>query len=123
MTLTVKENLPDHIKVYADLDGHKVNGGTIPQDIVVTGSLPDLVIVDSPTPVKTVYLFELTVCFERTDNIQSAHQRRYSRYSSLSADIEERGYCCKNIPFEFGSRGYLTPGHLTTSPCLQLFTN
>jgi hypothetical protein len=46
MTLTVKDNLPDHMKVYADLDGHKVNEGTIPQDIVLTGSLPDLVVVD-----------------------------------------------------------------------------
>ena len=87
MTLTIKENLPDHIKVYADLEGHKVNGGTIPQEMVVTSSLPDLVIVDSSTPVKTVYLFELTVCFEQTDNIQSAHQRKLDIYSSLSADI------------------------------------
>ena len=109
MTLTIKEHLPDHIKVYADLEGHKVNGGTIPQEMVVTSSLPDLVIVDSSTPVKTVYLFELTVCFERTDNIQSAHQRKMDRYSALSADIEERGYSCKNIPFEVGSRGHLTP--------------
>jgi hypothetical protein len=77
MTLTIKEHLPDHIKVYADLEGHKVNGGTIAQ--------------------------ELTVCFEKTDNIQSALQRKMDRYSALSADIEERGYSCKNIPFEVGS--------------------
>jgi hypothetical protein len=109
MTLTIKENLPNHIQVYADLDGRKVNGGTVAQDVVVTSSLPDLVIIDSSTPTKTIYLFELTVCFERTDIIQSAHQRKLNRYSSLSADIEERGYSCKNIPFEIGSRGHLTP--------------
>ena len=61
MTLTIKENAPDHIQIYADLDGHKVNGQTLPQNIVVTASRPDLVIV---------YLFELSVCFEQTDNIQ-----------------------------------------------------
>ena len=27
MSNSIKENLPGHIKVYADLDGHKVNGG------------------------------------------------------------------------------------------------
>ena len=54
MTLTIKENAPDHIQIYADLDGHNVNGQTLPQDIVVTASRPDLVIVDSSTPIKTV---------------------------------------------------------------------
>ena len=108
ITLAIKENLPEHIKVYADLDGHKVNGQTIPQDILVTSSRPDLVIVDSSTPVKTVYLFELTCCFEQADNILSANQRKYNRYSSLKTDIEDRGYACKNIPFEVGSRGHLT---------------
>ena len=44
-------------------------------------------------------------CYE---NIQSAHQRKYDRYSPLAADIVERGYGCKNIPFEVGSRGHLT---------------
>ena len=62
--------LPDHIKVYADLEGHKVNGGTIPQEMVVTSSLPDLVIVDNSTPVKTVYLFELTVSNRQTTSSQ-----------------------------------------------------
>ena len=85
----------------------KVNGGTIPKEMVVTSSLPDLVIVDSSTPVKTVYLFEMTVCFEETNNIHSAHHRKMDR--SLSADIEERGYSCKNIPFKVRSRGHLTP--------------
>ena len=108
MTLTIKENVPDHIKIYADLDGHKVNGQTLPQDIVVTASRPDLVIVDSSTPIKTVYLFELSVCFEQTDNIQKAHQKKYDRYCPLTQDIEDRGFNCKNIPFEVGSRGHLT---------------
>ena len=42
MTLTIKKNVPDHIKINADLDGQ-----TLPQDIVLTASRPDLVIMDS----------------------------------------------------------------------------
>ena len=57
---------------------------------MVKGSRPDFVVVDSSD--KTVYLFELTVCFERADNIESAYQRKYNRYSPLAADIEESGH-------------------------------
>ena len=108
MTTTLKENKPQHIQIFADLEGHKTNGQTIPQDIMVTASRPDLVIIDSSSPLKTVYLFELTTCFERADNLEAANKRKYERYSPLAADIEEAGYICKNIPFEVGSRGHLT---------------
>ena len=99
MTLALKENMPENVEIFSDLEGHKVNGRTISQDIIVTSSIPDLVTLDSSTHQKTVYLFELTVCFERADNIQSANQRKYNRYSSLTTDIQDRGYICKNIPF------------------------
>ena len=64
ITLTLKENSLEHIQVYADLGGHKVNGQTIPPHIMVTSSRPDLVLIDSSTEPHTVYLFELTVSFE-----------------------------------------------------------
>ena len=108
ITLTLKENQPDHIKIYADLENHNINGSTIPQNIVPTNSRPDLVVIDSSTQPPTVYLFELTIGFERADNIEAANTRKYERYSSLSQDIREAGYHCKNIPFEVGSRGHLT---------------
>lgn len=108
MAETLKERLPPNIKVYADLEDYKVNGGTIPQNITVTTSRPDLVVVDSSPPVPTVYLFELTVCFERVGNMEAANARKYDRYSSLADDIKEAGYDCKNIPFEIGSRGHIT---------------
>ena len=108
LTLTIKDNTPEHIKVYADLDGHKVNGQMIPQDIILTSSRPDLVIVDTSTPVTTVYMFELTICFEQAANILAANTRKYERYTSLASDITDRGFVCKNIPFEVGSRGHLT---------------
>ena len=75
----------------------------------MTSSRPDLVIVDSSTSPKTVYLYELTVCFERLGNIESANNRKYNRYTGLATDIEDNGFSCKNIPFEVGSRGQLTP--------------
>ena len=106
--LTLKENKPEHIQIYADLEGHNINGHTIPQNIVVTSSRPDLVIIDSSTPQPTVYLFELTVCFERFENINRANSYKYDRYTALAQDIKDAGFDCKNLPFEVGSRGHLT---------------
>ena len=114
ITQTIKEKLPENIKVFADLEGHKVNGLTIPPHIMVTSSRCDLVILESSTTPSTVYLFELTICFERQDNIEAANRRKYNRYSALAADIEEAGYICKNIPFEVSSRGHLTLSNKST---------
>ena len=94
--MTTIENLPQHIQVFADLEGHKVNGLTIPPHIVVTSSRCDLVIIDSSTQPATVYLFELTICFECEDNIAAANRRKYERYTALSEDIKEAGYSCRN---------------------------
>jgi hypothetical protein len=74
----------------------------------VTSSRPDLVLVDTSTQPHTVYLFELTISFEKPGNMEAANQRKYERYTSLCSDIKENGYNCKNIPFEVGSRGHLT---------------
>ena len=84
ITMTLNENLPSHIQLFADLEGHKTNGQTIPQDIIVTSSRPDLVLVDSSA--ETIYLFELTTCFETADNIQNANRRKYDRSSNSSAE-------------------------------------
>ena len=109
MVHTLKEKKPDHIQIYADLPNFNINGSSIPPTVMVTSSRPDLVIIDSSTSPQTVYLYELTVCFERTGNLEAANSRKYVRYSSLTTDIEDNGYTCKNIPFEVGSRGHLTP--------------
>ena len=45
LTLILKENKPSHLEIFADLEGHNVNGGTIPQHIMVTSSRPDLVMI------------------------------------------------------------------------------
>ena len=97
---------PDHINIYEDIDGHRINGLTIPCNIVVTQQRPDIVVVDNSTPQPTVWLFELTCSFKR--NIDQAHTRKQIRYTQLELDVKDNGYGCKNIPFEVGSRGNLT---------------
>ena len=71
----------------------------------VSSSLPDLVVIDNSTALPAVYLFELTICFERHEIIEKAN--KYT-YSSLTQDIKDAGYGCKNKPFEVGSRKHLT---------------
>ena len=100
----ILESKPDDIEVYADIPGLDLNGCTIPPDILVTISRPDLVIINRS--LKSVYLLELTCSFER--NILAAHQRKSTKYIPLKTDIESEGYTCTLIPFEIGSRGHVT---------------
>ena len=95
---------PECIEVYADIPGLDLNGSTIPPDILVTLSRPDLVLVNRS--IKSVYLLELTCSFER--NILAAHQRKSCKYTSLKNDIEQAGFTCILLPFEIGSRGHIT---------------
>ena len=108
LTHALKESKHDHIQIYSDLEGHKVNGSTIPQNIMITSSRPDLVVIDSSTVPQTVYLFELTIVFEKPGSMEAANKRKSDRYSSLCSDIIDAGFICKNIPFEVGSRGHLS---------------
>ena len=86
------------------------NGGTLPPHIAITGSRPDLVLIN--TTEKTVWLLELTVSFET--NFDAAHTRKKLRYTSLAEDITEAGYTCNNVPFEIGSRGHVSLANKTT---------
>ena len=104
------KTLMDHklagVTIYADVDGAKVNGGTIPPDMVTTIQRPDLVIIDSNTSPTSVFLVELTIPFTR--NIESANAKKRLRYEFLTIDIEAAGYKCSNMPLEVGSRGHIT---------------
>ena len=74
------ENKPDNIEVYADLPDLDLNGSTIPPDILVTLSRPDLVIINRS--IKSVFVLELTCSsFER--NILAANIRKSTKYTSL----------------------------------------
>ena len=90
------ENKPDNIVVYADLPDLDLNGSTIPPDILVTLSRPDLGITNRS--IKSAFVLELTC-------------RKSTNYTSLKTDIEDAGYLCTLIPFEIGSRGHFTRGN------------
>ena len=94
-------------EVYFDLEGMRINGSTIPTDITTTLSRPDLVIVDRAASPPVVYLYELSVSYERKENTENAHSRKNNRYAPLVADIEARGFKCSCVCFEIGSRGYI----------------
>ena len=76
LTSTVKMQNRDNpsTKIYADIEHHKINGGTIPSNIVPTGQRPDLVIVETLEESTKISLVELTVPFER--NIDAAIKRK-----------------------------------------------
>ena len=69
------ENKPDNIVVYADLTDLDLNGNTIPPDILVTLSRPDLVIINRS--IKSVFVLELTCSFDR--NILAANIRKSTK--------------------------------------------
>ena len=102
----LQENKPEDMNIYADIDGAKVNGGTLPPNIVTTIQRPDLVLVDNSTNPSSVILVELTIPFTR--NIAAANSRKRDRYEFLAADIEANGYKCSNMPLEICSRGHIS---------------
>ena len=110
MAESLKESLPKNITVYADLADHSINGGTLPPHVAITLSRPDLVIIN--TADNTVWLLELTICFE--SNFDAAHTRKKLRYTSLAEDIREAGFNCNIIPVEIGSRGHITSSNKAT---------
>ena len=100
------------ITIHVDIEGAKVNGGTLPPEIMVTTQRPDIVIINTNTTPATVLLVELTCPFTR--NIEAANARKRLRYEFLAADIEQAGYKCSNLPFEIGSRGHVTQSNRNT---------
>ena len=104
-TIVKKKN--DQVTVYADLNGWRVNGGTIPHDLVLTEQIPDLVIIDrSATPAKVV-LLELTVPWDSSNSFQNALERKTARYERLAEDLRDKGYTTLNLPLEVGCRGVI----------------
>ena len=69
------------VEIYADLEGHRVNGVTIPADVAMTAQKPDLVIINRKA--KEVKLIELTVPWDTSANIQAATTRKAERYKEL----------------------------------------
>ena len=94
------------VEIYADLEGHRVNGVTIPADVAMTAQKPDLVIINRRS--KEVKLIELTVPWDTSANMQAATTRKAERYKELTITIQGNGFKCANIPIEVGTRGFIS---------------
>ena len=92
---------------YADLNGWRVNGGTVPPDLALTEQIPDLVIIDRTVMPAKVVLLELTVPWDSANAFKAALDRKTERYERLALDLEERGFIVSNMPLEIGCRGVI----------------
>ena len=107
----------DRFTVYADLEGKKFNGGTIPPSILVTAEIPDLVILDNESGEMAVW--ELSVCYE--DRFEASHDYKTNKYASLINDLSEK----RSVGFEtieIGARGYVNERNRRVLKDLHSFT-
>ena len=95
------------MEVYADLDGWRVNGGSVPSDLVATGQIPDIVLLDRVK--KTIVLLELTCPFDSSQSsFKAALDRKTLRNCRLALDCEGLGFTSYNTPLEIGAIGVIT---------------
>ena len=95
----------DGLVVYADLNGWRVNGGTVPHEMALTEQKPDLVIIDKAAAPVKILLVELTVPWDSSQNFQAAVERKTARYERLIEDLREAGFDPHNMPLQIGCRG------------------
>ena len=110
MVQELKKHNPHNLTIYADIPGHKCNNGTIPPDITLTTSRPDLVIIDKKA--RKIDILELTCSYEK--NIESANTKKFLKYFDLKEDILKAGWSVNLVPFEIGSRGMVTKRNKTS---------
>ena len=70
----VIENKETSMNVYADLDDWRINGSTVPSDLVANGQMPDIVLLDKQK--KMIVLLELTVPFDSSQQFQQLFTKR-----------------------------------------------
>ena len=80
------------------------NGGTIPPDILTTSQRPDIVVINRD--LRQVLLFELTVPWDT--NVVTMHDYKQNKYSSLTIDLESKGFVVDLFCFEVSVRGQIT---------------
>ena len=101
----LKKKNKEGLTVYADLNGWRVNGGTVPPDLALTGQVPDIVLIDrSVTPTRVV-LLELTVLWDSERSFKADFDRKYDMCTRLAEDLNNSGYSTLNMPLEIGCRG------------------
>ena len=103
----INENKGSEIDTYADLNGFRINNGTVPPDLCQTSQKPDLLVLDKRYQPAKIYIIELTCPWDSKQAFQAAVDRKLSRYERLALDLEEKGYTVFSWPFEVGVRGSL----------------
>ena len=107
LTSQIKDLVTKQTEVFADLEGHQINGATIPADIVISagkGSKPDLVLINRER--KEVALMELTCPLPQCE--QQASMRKHTAYANLQISLAENGFKTYLVPFEICSNGYIS---------------
>nr|XP_054761187.1 acyl-CoA synthetase short-chain family member 3, mitochondrial-like [Lytechinus pictus] len=90
------------LDLYADLPGMRINGGTIPSNVIVTTEKPDITLCFPESTPPKIVLIELTVPFE--PNIRKARERKEAMVEQ--GDIVE---CC-TIPVNDKLKGQVPVG-------------
>jgi len=106
LVMIFKENKYENFEVYSDLEGHRVEGGSIPSKLLVTTDKPDIVIVNKTKNNQNVTLVELTCPWDMEENIKKAEKRKCERYSDLVSDLKKT-HKTTLITLEIGVRGYI----------------
>ena len=105
----IVENIDrENARVYADIEGHTIGGGTVPPDILVTSEKPDIVIIHDPETAEKkhhITIIELTVPWE--ERLRTSREHKTNKYSSLVSDIQAAGFSVDFIPLEVGVRGII----------------
>jgi hypothetical protein len=102
LTKVVKSFTAESTEVFADLPKFRINGTTIPADILVTGgegSKPDLVLINREE--KRILLMELSCSLPR--NTKKANTTKFLKYTDLAVALRDSGYQTYILPFEVGS--------------------
>ena len=96
--------LANNANIISDLPGRSLSGLTIPPEVLVTSSRPDLVIHYPEANV--IKIIELTVPFET--NIEKEHAFKSNKYDTLIQDIEDKQISSELTCVEGGCRGYVS---------------
>ena len=117
---TINKRKKEGVRVFADLNGWRTNGGTVPQDMALTEQKPDLVVINEGVKPTRILLVELTVPWDNATNFQAALERKTARYERLTEDLIQAGYDARNLPLEIGCRGVI---NLRNAAALEYICN
>ena len=100
---TYIRGLKNNANIISDLPGRSLSGLTIPPEVLVTSSRPDLDI--NYPEANVIKIIELTVPFET--NIEKVNSFKTIKYATLIQYIEDKHISSELTCVEIGCRGYV----------------